>query len=46
MYHDATVLVMLTISEPNIADQKPATLKLSHHRGHQAEHGGVQNEQE
>ncbi len=29
MYHDATVLVMLTISAPDIADQKPATTKSS-----------------
>ena len=28
MYQDATVLVMLTISEPNKADQNPATSKL------------------
>ena len=27
MYHDATVLVMLTTTEPKIADQNPATLK-------------------
>ena len=29
IYHEAIVLVILTTSEPNIADQNPATMKLS-----------------